>query len=160
MFFFVFWWRGGRYHDALARLLNAKRLQVKLGWSGDCEKQAPPLASCHWLFTLVGLSYCFQEVGQLEDARDHCDSALCVLTPPTLSEEGKTRPLPRTDNSHPLLVPLLQAMVRLSWQTGRDKRRWEELLQQGAEQWEELDNRLSIKEFLIKHNLHESKWQE
>ncbi|XP_075993535.1 sorting nexin-21 isoform X2 [Genypterus blacodes] len=151
--------REGCYHDALAPLLNAKRLQVKLGWSGDYDKQAPPPASCQWLFTLVGLSCCFQEVGQLEEARDHCDSALCVLTPPTMTQEGKTCPLPEIDSPHPVLVPLLQAMVRLSWQTGRDKRRWEELLQQGVEQWEVLDNQLSMKEFLVKHNLHESKWQ-
>lgn len=155
----MFWWRAGRYHDALGPLLNAKRLQVKLGWSGDDDNQAPPPASCHWLFTLVGLSCCFQEVDQLEEARDHCDHALCLLTPPTPSQEGKTDPLPDTDSLHPLLVPLLRATVRLSWQTGQDKRRWEELLQQVLEQWVVLDNQLSIKEFLVKHNLHESEWE-
>lgn len=148
--------RVGRYQEALGPLLNAKRLQHKLGWASyyDNQAQAPPPASSHWFFTLVGLSSCFQEVDQLEEARDHCDHALRVLTPPEADAEDKPRP--PTDRPHPLLLPLLQAVVRLSWQTGKDKRRWEELLRQVEEQWAGLDNQPTIKEFLVKHNLEES----
>ncbi|XP_049921353.1 sorting nexin-21 [Epinephelus moara] len=166
--------RVGRYQEALGPLLNAKRLQHKLGWASyyDNQAQAPPPASSHWFFTLVGLSSCFQEVDQLEEARDHCDLALRVLTPAE-TDTGGDRPLPlqdkprplteqhdssrrRLDRPHPLLLPLLQAVVRLSWQTGRDKRQWEELLQHLEEQRAGLDNQPTIKEFLVKHNLLES----
>lgn len=156
-----------RYQDALGPLLNAKRLQTKLGWTStwDAEAQARPGSSPHWLFTLVGLSICFQEVDQLEDARDHCDQALRVLVPAgSLSgpeqksssgpDEGQ-RPSGGGTKSHPVLVPLLQAMVRLSWQTGRDKRQWEELLQLLEEKGAELDNQPSVREFLVKFNLEE-----
>ncbi|XP_054465764.1 sorting nexin-21 [Anoplopoma fimbria] len=163
--------RVGRYQEALGPLLNAKRLQHKLGWMSyyDNQTQAPPPTSSHWFFTLVGLSSCFQEVDQLEEARDHCDDALRVLTP-----DGEDRPLPLQDKPHPLtekqealpqhverphplLLPLLRAVVRLSWQTGRDKRQWEELLQQLEEQGAGLvDNLPTIKEFLVKHELQES----
>uniref|UniRef100_A0A673A057 Sorting nexin family member 21 n=1 Tax=Sphaeramia orbicularis TaxID=375764 RepID=A0A673A057_9TELE len=128
--------RVGRYQEALGPLLNAKRLQHKMGWD-----QAPPTASSHWLFTLVGLSCCFQEVDQLEEARDHCDHALRILT--------STIP-------HPLLPALLRAVVRLSWQTGKDKRLWEELLQQLDEQGVGSDNQPTIKEYLVQHNLQDS----
>lgn len=166
--------RVGRYQEALGPLLNAKRLQHKLGWASyyDNQAQAPPPSSSHWFFTLVGLSSCFQEVDQLEEARDHCDLALRVLTPAE-TDTGGDRPLPlqdkprplteqhdssrrRLDRPHPLLLPLLQAVVRLSWQTGRDKRQWEELLQHLEEQRAGLDNQPTIKEFLVKHNLLES----
>lgn len=155
--------RVGRYQEALGPLLNAKRLQHKLGWASyyDNQAQTPPPASSHWFFTLVGLSCCFQEVDQLEEARDHCDHALRVLTPPMSSLEDK--PLPPSDASqvhadklHPLLLPLLRAVVRLSWQTGKDKRQWEELLQHLEEQRAGLDNQPTIKEFLVKHNVQES----
>lgn len=156
-------------------MLNAKRLQDKLGWASyyDNQTRGPPPASSHWLFTLVGLSCCFQEVDQLEESRDHCDHALRVLTPSDTSVEDRTRPHEDTphsppdkpvpqldtrfhmDRPHPLLLPLLQAVVRLSWQTGRDKRQWEELLQHLEEQWAGLDNPPTIKEFLVKHNLQE-----
>ena len=167
--------RVGRYQEALGPLLNAKRLQHKLGWASyyDNQAQAPPPASSHWFFTLVGLSSCFQEVDQLEEARDHCDHALRVLTPAETEthSEDRSRPLtdephPQTDQHdssqqhidrpHPLLLPLLRAVVRLSWQTGRDKRRWEELLRHLEEQWAGLDNQPTITEFLVKHNLEES----
>ncbi|XP_045912206.1 sorting nexin-21 isoform X1 [Micropterus dolomieu] len=160
--------RVGRYQDALGPLLNAKRLQHKLGWECyyDNQAQAPPPASSHWFFTLVGLSWCFQEVDQLEEARDHCDHALRVLTPAeTQADTSEDRPLPRedkpvsrqhVDRPHPLLMPLLRVVVRLSWQTGRDKRHWEELLHQLEERWVGLDNQPTIKEFLVKHNLEES----
>lgn len=153
-------------------LLNAKRLQHKLGWTSyyDNQAQAPPPAPSHWFFTLVGLSTCFQEVEQLEEARDHCDHALRVLTPAEAESGSENRPRPpgdkphppsdsaqrRADRPHPLLLPLLRAVVRLSWQTGKDKRQWEELLQQLEEQWAGLDNQPTIKEFLVKHNLEES----
>lgn len=169
----------GRYQEALGPLLNAKRLQHKLGWASyyDSQAQAPSPTSSHWFFTLVGLSCCFQEVDQLEEARDHCDLALRVLTPAetqTNTEEkphpceDKPHPLndnplpqagvsrPFTNRPHPLLLPLLRAVVRLSWQTGKDKRHWEELLQHLEEQWAELDNQPTIKEFMVKHNLQES----
>ncbi|XP_037628715.1 sorting nexin-21 [Sebastes umbrosus] len=164
-----------RYQEALGPLLNAKRLQHKLGWANyyDNQAQAPPPASSHWFFTLVGLSSCFQEVDQLEEARDHCDDALRVLTPAETDAEDRPLPLEekpqppltekqdaspqRLDRPHPLLLPLLRAVVRLSWQTGRDKRHWEELLQQLEEQRAGLvDNQPTIKEFLVKHNLQES----
>ena len=163
--------RVGRYQEALGPLLNAKRLQHKLGWESyyDNQTQTPPPAATHWFFTLVGLSSCFQEVDQLEEARDHCDLALRVLTPAEADAEDDTerrppqdKPLPLTDSSpqcldrpHPLLLPLLRAVVRLSWQTGRDKRQWEELLQQLEGQRAGLDNQPIIKEFLVKHNLQE-----
>lgn len=156
-----------RYQDALGPLLNAKRLQNKLGWTSNCDVQAQarPGASSHWFFTLVGLLICFQEVDQLEDARDHCDQALRVLVPaeslsspeqePTSgSDGGQTRSSGGT-KSHPVLVPLLQAMVRLSWQTGKDKRQWEELMQLLEEKGAELDNQPTIKEFLVNFNLEE-----
>ncbi|XP_070696081.1 sorting nexin-21 [Pempheris klunzingeri] len=170
--------RVGRYQEALGPLLNAKRLQHKLGWASyyDNQAQAPPPAYSHWFYTLVGLSSCFQEVDQLEEARDHCDHALRVLTPAETQTDAEERPLPledkprplsekpdvprrRTDRPHPLLLPLLRAVVRLSWQTGRDKRQWEELLQHLDEQWAGLDNQPTIKEFLVKHNLEESEWE-
>ncbi|XP_061621151.1 sorting nexin-21 isoform X1 [Phyllopteryx taeniolatus] len=111
-----------RYQDALGPLLNAKRLQDKLGGPPD---------SLHWLFTLVGLCCCFQEVEQLEEARDQCDHALRVLIERM-----------HVDGPHPLLPPLLRAVVRLSWQTGQDKRQWEELLHTLEEQGAGLEDHL------------------
>lgn len=164
--------RAGRYQEALGPLLNAKRLQHKLGWASyyDNQAQAPPPTSSHWFFTLVGLLCCFQEVDQLEEARDHCDHALRVLTPTETQTHTEDKPLPpdnkplqqtnpsrlHVDRPHPLLLPLLRVMVRLSWQTGRDKRQWEELLQHLEERWVRLDNHPTIKEFLVKHNLQDS----
>jgi len=183
--------RVGRYQEALGPLLNAKRLQSKLG--PPPTTLAMPPASSHWLFTLVALASCFQEVNQLEEAQEHCDGALRLLAPPPHpdnSSEDKPppledspqpigdgphptqtiAPLATTDNlrsanenplllvakPHPLLVQLLRAVVRLSWQTGRDKRQWEGLLQQLEEQWAEPDNQPTIKEFLVKHDLRET----
>ncbi|XP_034027774.1 sorting nexin-21 [Thalassophryne amazonica] len=167
--------RVGHYREALDPLLNAKRLHQQLGWasSSDNQAQVPNPASSSWFFTLVALLCCFQEVDQLEEACDHCEHALHVLIPPTPSEmpySTEDKPLPPADKSHlgsqvlwvqvskphPLLLPLLRLMVRLSWQTGRDKRQWEELLQQLEEQWVWLDNQHTIKEFLVKHNLLEN----
>ncbi|XP_041859981.1 sorting nexin-21 isoform X1 [Melanotaenia boesemani] len=146
--------RAGRFQEALGPLLNAKRLQHKLGWTSyhDNWAQSPPPASSHWFFTLVGLLCCFQEVDQLEEAWDHCEHALCVLRAPEAQTSGEDKPLP----SHPLLLPLLQAGVRLSWQTGRDKRQWEGLLHRLEEQQAGLDNHPTIKEFLVKYDLQDS----
>lgn len=168
----------GRYQDALGPLLNAKRLQQKLGWAVfyDSQAQAPPPDSSHWFFTLVGLSWCFQEEDQQEEARDHTDLALRVLTPADTQTATDDRPPPlskprpstdapqaHTDASwpsfnrpHPLLLPLLQAVVRQSWKTGKDKRQWEELLRPLEEQWARLDNQPTIKEFLVKFDLQEN----
>ncbi|KAM9785753.1 sorting nexin-21 [Neosynchiropus ocellatus] len=152
--------RVGRYQEALGPLLNAKRLQNKLGWACHYDNlaQAPPPSSSHWIFTLVGLSSCFQEVDQLEEARDHCELALHVLTPAETKMDNTPpeKPTPHLDAAHPLLLHLLRVVVRLSWQTGRDKRRWEELLKQLEEQSETADNQTTIREFLVKHNLLES----
>uniref|UniRef100_A0A3P9IF98 Sorting nexin family member 21 n=1 Tax=Oryzias latipes TaxID=8090 RepID=A0A3P9IF98_ORYLA len=152
--------RSARFQEALGPLLNAKRLQHKLGWTSyhDNQAQAPlPSSSSHWFFTLVGLLCCFQEVGQLEEARDHCDHALRVLTPTSSNAEDKPLPLHQASNSLlPLLLPLLRVVVRLSWQTGKDKRQWEELLQHLEEQQAGLDNHPTIQEFLVQHNLQES----
>ncbi|KAM9342735.1 LOW QUALITY PROTEIN: sorting nexin-21 [Pholidichthys leucotaenia] len=167
--------RVGRYQEALGPLQNAKRLQQKLGWTSfhDNQTQTPNPVCSHWFFTLLGLSCCFQEVDQLEEARDHCDHALCVLTPaqtqtsmedkllpPYRHCSGNEKPLPQTDTPllhidrpHPMLLPLLRAVIRLSWQTGKDKRQWEELLQHLEEQSVGLDNHPTIKEFLVKHDL-------
>lgn len=164
-----------RYQDALGPLLNAKRLQQKLGWAtfADDQPLAAPPASSHWFYTLVALLSCFQEVEQLEEARDHCEHALCVLIPAQapLSTGGSPQPPQEepqplslsadashfsTHRLHPLLLPLSQAMVRLSWQTGRDKRQWEELLQHLGEEEAGLDNEPRIKEFLLKHSLEDS----
>lgn len=155
-----------RYQDALGPLLNAKRLQYKLGWAScyGTQAQTPPPAVSHWFFTLVGLSSCFQEVEQLEEARDHCDHAVHVLTPVEDKPNPPQEPHPIIQSHnisqgcrpHPLLLPLLRSMVRLSWQTGKDKRHWEELLQHLEEQGAGLDNQPTIKEFLVKHNLEES----
>lgn len=151
--------RVGRYQEALGPLLNAKRLQQKLGWSScyDNQAQAPPPDSSHWFFTLVGLSCCFQEVEQLEEARDHCDHALRVLTPAEPPQSDGDEPLPQTAAAgpQPLLLPLLRAVVRLSWQTGKDKRQWEEHLRHLEAQWAGPDNHPTVKEFLVKHNLQE-----
>uniref|UniRef100_A0A3P8WWH7 Sorting nexin family member 21 n=1 Tax=Cynoglossus semilaevis TaxID=244447 RepID=A0A3P8WWH7_CYNSE len=149
----------GRYQDALGPLLNAKRLQEKLGWATfyDSQTQTPPLGSTHWFFTLVGLACCFQEEEQLEEAWSHCDLALHVLTPAEIDLAEHTPTLPTlAHRPHPLLQPLLRAVVRLSWQIGRDKQRWEELLQQLDEQWAGVDNQPTIKEFLVKHNLQDN----
>lgn len=153
--------RVGHHQDALGPLLNAKRLQQKLGWASyyDIQAQAPPRASSHWFFTLVGLLSCFQEVDQLEDARDHCDHALRVLVPAESLTSTEDKPCGAFDQHlvrpHPLVLPLLQAVVRLSWQTGKDKRQWEELLRHLEEKGAGSDNQPTIKEFLVKCNLEE-----
>lgn len=161
------WFREDRHQDALGPLLNAKRLQQKLGWAplhDNRPRAAPAATSSHWFYTLVALLSCFQEVEQLEEAREHCQHALYVLSagdPPRPPQEEPRAPSPAADaprlsaaRPHPLLLPLSQAMVRLSWQTGRDKRQWEELLH-NLEEGAGLDNEPTIREFLLKHRLEE-----
>ncbi|XP_028321593.1 sorting nexin-21 [Gouania willdenowi] len=145
--------RIGQFSDALPFLLNAKSLQLKLGWACCCDNQTWP--SSHWLFTLIGLTCCFQEAELPEEAWSHCDHALQGLVANqrevqlrTVSHEDK--PLPEEVRPHPLLLPLLQAGVRLAWQTGMDKRQWEELLHHLEV---EPDNNPTMKEFLVKHEL-------
>ncbi|XP_047222202.1 sorting nexin-21 [Girardinichthys multiradiatus] len=159
--------RAGRFQEALGPLLNAKRLQHKLGWASyhDNETQPPSPASSHWFFTLVGLSCCFQEVEQLEEAQEHCEHALRMLIP-SKTQTGDNRLLPPPDKPLPLqpdadapqslLQPLLKAVIRLSWQTGRDKQRWEQHLQQLELQQAGLDEHLTVREFLVKHKLQEN----
>lgn len=151
-------------------LLNAKRLQQKLGWAALCDNQ-PPATSSHWLYTLVALLSCFQEVEQLEEARDHCQHALCAVIPaPRLHSRGDSpqhsQEEPQalsadashfsSNRPHPLLLPLTQVMVRLSWQTGTDKHQWEELLHNLVEEEAGLDNEPTIREFLLQQCLEES----
>lgn len=155
--------RAGRFQEALGPLLNAKRLQDKLGWASyhDNESESPPTASSHWLYTLVGLSSCFQEVEQLEEARENCDHALRLLLAAEARAGSDDRPLPPQDRPLPpqprsLLLPLLQAVIRLSWQTGRDKQRWEEHLQRWEGQGAGPDDQVTVRDFLVQHRLQES----
>ncbi|XP_036389671.1 sorting nexin-21 [Megalops cyprinoides] len=134
--------RGGRYQEALGSFLNALRLQEKLG----CQQQ---LKQCsHWLYTLLALVACFQELEQLAEAQEHCDRALHHLAP---SQESL-----QLQQLHPLLVPLLQANVRLSWKISKDKRQWEALLQEIQDSGVETGNQPSLKEYLVKEVLEES----
>lgn len=161
----VLGFRAERHQDALGPLLNAKRLQQKLGWAAPCDEQP----SSHWLYTLVALLSCFQEVQQLEEARHHCRHALWALIPAQRRHSAEDSPRhPRgerqapgrgahaspssPDRTHPLLLPLAQVMVRLSWQTGADKRQWEELLHH-LEEGAGLDNEPTIREFLLRQGL-------
>ncbi|KAG7472571.1 hypothetical protein MATL_G00110310 [Megalops atlanticus] len=117
--------------------------QEKLG----CQQQ---LKQCsHWLYTLLALVACFQELEQLAEAQEHCDRALHHLAP---SQDS----LQQQQQLHPLLVPLLQANVRLSWKISKDKRRWEALLQEIQDSGVETGNQPSLKEYLVKEVLEES----
>lgn len=134
--------RVGQPQEALGPLLNARRLQEKLGLQGQ--------QASHWVFTLLGLVCCFQAVEQLEEAVEHCDLALQELAPPPTQEIVRPRQL------HPLLVPLLQITVRLSWKLSRDKRRWEALLQQLQEAGVDPACQPSLQEYLVKESLVET----
>uniref|UniRef100_A0A9J8D9U4 Sorting nexin family member 21 n=3 Tax=Cyprinus carpio TaxID=7962 RepID=A0A9J8D9U4_CYPCA len=138
--------RVGRYQDALGSLLNALRLQEKLG----CHQllQLNQLQRVHWFFTLSSLVTCFQELGQLSEAQEHCDRALQDLAP---SQEALQQ-----HQLHPLLIPLLQSNVRLSWKVSKDKRRWEALLQEIQEQGIDIGNQPNLKECLIKESIEDS----
>lgn len=132
--------RGGRYQEALGFFLNALRLQEKLGCQ-SLHQQRP-----HWLFTLLALVVCYQDLDQLEEAQEHCDRALQDLAP---SQQA----LQHQQSLHPLLVPLLQANVRLSWKISKDKRRWEALLLEVQDSGTEAGNQPSLKEYLVKEVL-------
>ncbi|KAG5837914.1 hypothetical protein ANANG_G00218150 [Anguilla anguilla] len=134
--------RGGRYQEALGFFLNALRLQEKLGCQAQHQQRA------HWLFTLLGLVACFQELDQLGEAQEHCDRALQDLAPSQHALQQQ--------NLHPLLVPLLQANVRLSWKISKDKRRWEALLLEIQDTGVDTGNQPSLKEYLIKEVLEDS----
>uniref|UniRef100_A0A8B9HM45 Sorting nexin family member 21 n=1 Tax=Astyanax mexicanus TaxID=7994 RepID=A0A8B9HM45_ASTMX len=142
--------RVGRYQEAVGVLLNALRLQEKLG----CQQvlQHLPLQKAHWFFTLASLVSCFQDLERPNEAQEHCDRALQDLAPSP--EALKQQPPP--PQLHPLLVPLLQANVRLSWKISKDKRRWEALLQDIQELGVDLGSQPNLKECLVKENLRDS----
>lgn len=126
--------RAGQYQEAVGCLLNALGLQEKLG----CRPQG------HWIFTLAILVASFQELEQPEEAQQYCERALQDLTSPSLQ---------RQQQQHPLLVPLLQAIVRLSWKVSKDKRQWESQLQQLKDSGVDVGSQPSLKEYLVKESL-------
>ncbi|XP_055044916.1 sorting nexin-21 [Misgurnus anguillicaudatus] len=138
--------RVGRYQEALGSLLNALRLQEKLG----CHQllQQNHFQRVHWFFTLSALVICFQEAEQLNEAQEHCDRALQDLAP---SPEALQQ-----HQLHPLLIPLLQSNVRLSWKISKDKRRWEALLQEIQDQGIDVGNQPNLKEYLINEIIEDS----
>ncbi|XP_066527878.1 sorting nexin-21 isoform X2 [Hoplias malabaricus] len=142
--------RVGHYQEAVGTLLNALRLQEKLGCQQLLHHQ--PVQKAHWLFTLGALVSCFQDLEQPTEAQEHCDRALQDLapSPDTLKQQ------PPPPQVHPLLVPLLQANVRLSWKICKDKRCWEALLQDIQELGVDVGCHPNLKEFLIKENLGDS----
>ncbi|XP_071205185.1 sorting nexin-21-like isoform X2 [Salvelinus alpinus] len=140
--------RVGRYQEALGPLLNGLRLQEKLGCEQQGKQQPHHQQGTHWLFTLLALVTCFQELEQLGEAQEHCDRALRDVAP---SPEALQQHL-----FHPLLIPLLQTNVRLSWKISKDKRRWEVLLQEIQDSGADVGNQPSLKEYLMKENLVES----
>ncbi|KAJ8372081.1 hypothetical protein AAFF_G00294950 [Aldrovandia affinis] len=157
--------RAGRAQDALAFFLNALLLQERLG----CQEQHQQRA--HWLYTLLALVTCYQDLEQLDEAQEHCDRALNHLAPaPHLAPSqdpalpGPRPPLPRPSPSprpqdrlqqqlHPLLIPLLQTNVRLSWKISKDKRKWEALLLEIQDSGADTANQPSLKEYLVKEVL-------
>ncbi|XP_071021273.1 sorting nexin-21-like [Oncorhynchus clarkii lewisi] len=140
--------RVGRYQEALGPLLNGLRLQEKLGCEEQRKQQPHHQQGTHWLFTLLALVTCFQELEQLGEAQEHCDRALRDLAP---SPEALQQ-----HHFHPLLIPLLQTNVRLSWKISKDKRQWEVLLQEIQDSGADTGNQPSLKEYLIKEALVES----
>ncbi|KAJ8369463.1 hypothetical protein SKAU_G00094910 [Synaphobranchus kaupii] len=128
------------YQEALGFFLNAHRLQEKLGCQSQHQQRA------HWLFTLLALVACFQELDQLGEAQEHCDHALQDLAPSQHS-------LQQQQYLHPLLIPLLQANVRLSWKISKDKRQWEALLLEIQDSGVDIGNQPSLKEYLVKEVL-------
>uniref|UniRef100_A0A4W5KAW3 Sorting nexin family member 21 n=1 Tax=Hucho hucho TaxID=62062 RepID=A0A4W5KAW3_9TELE len=140
--------RVGHYQEALGPLLNGLRLQEKLGCEQQGKQQPHHQQGTHWLFTLLALVTCFQELEQLGEAQEHCDRALRDLAP---SPEALQQ-----HHFHPLLIPLLQTNVRLSWKISKDKRQWEVLLQEIQDSGADVGNQPSLKEYLIKEALVES----
>ncbi|TRY54050.1 hypothetical protein DNTS_034485 [Danionella cerebrum] len=135
--------RVGRYQEGLVSLLNALRLQEKLGCAQLLQFQ-----KAHWFFNLSALVYCFQELEQLSEAQEHCERALQELAP---SHEALQQ-----RQWHPLLIPLLQTNVRLSWKISKDKRRWEALLQEIQERGMDVTNLPTLKECLIRESLQDN----
>ncbi|XP_038864259.1 sorting nexin-21-like [Salvelinus namaycush] len=133
--------RVGRYQEALGPLLNGLRLQEKLGCEQQGKQQPHHQQGTHWLFTLLALVTCFQELEQLGEAQEHCDRALRDLAP---SPEALQQ-----HHFHPLLIPLLQTNVRLSWKISKDKRQWEVLLQEIQDSGADIGNQPSLKEYLM-----------
>ncbi|XP_069035432.1 sorting nexin-21 [Lepisosteus oculatus] len=136
--------RTGLYQEALGSLVNALRLQEKLGFQPQLPPHKPRQHG-HWLFTLSALVACFQELDQLEEAQEYCERALKDLAP--------SRDALQQQQFHHLLIPLLQANVRLSWKISKDKRQWEALLQELRNSGVDVSNQPSLKEYLVKESL-------
>lgn len=130
----------GRYGEAHDTLVNALHLQEKLDSPYETRL----------LFTLSALTGCCQEQERLSDAQEYCERALNKLVPSTDMQKKQKKPL------HPLLVPLLQANVRLCWKIAKDKRRWEALLNEILELGVDIENQPDLKECVIKENLLEN----
>lgn len=168
--------RVGRYQDAVSALVNAMRLQEKLGCQQILQQhqqqqqsqqqhnqpqQQQQQQGCpqgvHWLFNLCALVSCHQELDQLEEAQEACDRALRDIAP---SQEAMQQHQQQQQwlRLHPLLIPLLQCNVRLSWKISKDKRQWEALLQEIQELglMDTAGNQVSLKEYLIKEVLEDS----
>ncbi|XP_028850531.1 sorting nexin-21 [Denticeps clupeoides] len=139
--------RVGRYQDALGSLLNSLKLQEKLGCPHQQHQNQPQRV--HWLFNLSALVSCFQELEQLGEAQEHCDRALQHIAP-------SLDAVPQQQHFHPLLIPLLQSNVRLSWKISKDKRRWEALLQEIQESGVDVGNQPNLKEYVVKETLETS----
>lgn len=163
--------RVGRYQEAMGPLLNALRLQEKLGCQQLLQQQQqhhhhhqqPQQQSsshgAHWLFNLCALVSCFQDLEQLEEAQEHCDRALRDIAPSqeALQQQQQQQQLEQQQQQfHPLLIPLLQCNVRLSWKISKDKRQWEALLQEIQDLGVEVGNQPNLKEYLIKEMLEDS----
>ncbi|XP_062396957.1 sorting nexin-21 [Sardina pilchardus] len=159
--------RVGRYQDALGALLNALRLQEKLGCQQMLQQhqhlhhhqqhqqqqhQQNSPQGVHWLFNLCALVSCFQDLDQLEEAQEHCDRALRDIAPSQEALQQQQQQL----QLHPLLIPLLQYNVRLSWKISKDKRQWEALLQEIQDLGVDVGNQPNLKEYLIKEVLEDS----
>ncbi|XP_051516807.1 sorting nexin-21-like [Myxocyprinus asiaticus] len=138
--------RVGRYEESLGSFLNSLRLQEKLGCHQLLHQNH--FQRVHWFFTLSAMVSCFQDLEQLSEAQEYCDRALQDLAP---SQEAFQQ-----HQLHPLLIPLLQSNVRLSWKISKDKRRWEALLQEIQDQGIDIGNQPSLKELLIKESVEDS----
>ncbi|KAL0594907.1 Sorting nexin-21 [Plecturocebus cupreus] len=119
----------GLYREALALWANAWQLQAQLGTPSGPDRP---------LLTLAGLAVCHQELENPGEARTCCEKALQLLGDKSL---------------HPLLAPLLEAHVRLSWHLGLDKRQSEARLQALQEAGLTPTPPPSLKELLIKEVL-------
>ncbi|XP_076840563.1 sorting nexin-21 [Brachyhypopomus gauderio] len=143
--------RVGRYQEATGLLLNVLRLLERLGCAPPPAGLHRPLQRAHWVFVLSALACCLQELERPAEAQEHCESALREVAP--AREALRQQRPPRL---HPLLVPLLQVNVRLSWKIAKDKRRWEALLQDIQELGMDVSGQPGLKEWLIREILVES----